>query len=165
MIRPTATAVVYLCVAPTDLRKQAASLALLVEQSLKRDVFAPEPDAALLAPVCKLYEIAEGAICRVDVVVVRYIVPAVAAWRRLKRHEPDSCDAETLQVVEFLNQTLEVPDPVPVAVTKGPNVRFINHRVLVPVRLNVDCLRIDGSSLPRHLGGGHEPTTFVVGIS
>ncbi len=41
MIRPTAAAVVYLCVAPTDLRKQAASLALLVEQSLKRDVFAP----------------------------------------------------------------------------------------------------------------------------
>jgi transposase len=41
MIRPTAGAVVYLCVAPTDLRKQAASLALLVEQSLKRDVFAP----------------------------------------------------------------------------------------------------------------------------
>ncbi|MDQ2946624.1 MAG: IS66 family insertion sequence element accessory protein TnpB, partial [Acidobacteriota bacterium] len=41
MIRPTATAVVFLCVAPTDLRKQAASLALIVEQSLKRDVFAP----------------------------------------------------------------------------------------------------------------------------
>lgn len=41
MIRPLGTALVYLCVAPTDLRKQAASLALLVEQSLKRDVFAP----------------------------------------------------------------------------------------------------------------------------
>jgi transposase len=41
MIRPTAAAAVFLCVAPTDLRKQAASLALLVEQSLKRDVFAP----------------------------------------------------------------------------------------------------------------------------
>jgi transposase len=41
MIRPTPAAVVFLCVAPTDLRKQAASLALLVEQSLKRDVFAP----------------------------------------------------------------------------------------------------------------------------
>jgi transposase len=40
VIRPSAGAVVYLCVAPTDLRKQAASLALLVEQSLKRDVFA-----------------------------------------------------------------------------------------------------------------------------
>ena len=41
MIRPSAGAVVYLCVAPTDLRKQAASLALLVEQSSKREVFAP----------------------------------------------------------------------------------------------------------------------------
>ncbi len=39
MIRPTAAAVVYPCVAPTDLRKQAASLALLVEQSLKRNIF------------------------------------------------------------------------------------------------------------------------------
>ena len=37
MIRPIASATVYLCVAPIDLRKQAASLALLVEQSLKRD--------------------------------------------------------------------------------------------------------------------------------
>ena len=33
MIRPSAAAVVYLCVAPTGLRKQAASLALLVEQA------------------------------------------------------------------------------------------------------------------------------------
>jgi len=41
VIRPIAAAVVYLCVAPTDLRKQAASLALLVEQGLKRDIFAP----------------------------------------------------------------------------------------------------------------------------
>jgi transposase len=39
VIRPTAATVVYLCVAPTDLRKQAASLALLVEQSLKRNIF------------------------------------------------------------------------------------------------------------------------------
>jgi transposase len=41
VIRPIPSATVYLCVAAIDLRKQAASLALLVEQSLKRDVFAP----------------------------------------------------------------------------------------------------------------------------
>jgi transposase len=41
MIRPSAAAVVYLCVAPTDLRKQATSLALLVEQGLKRNIFEP----------------------------------------------------------------------------------------------------------------------------
>ena len=39
MIRPTAGAVGYRVVAPADLRKQGASLALLVEQSLKRNIF------------------------------------------------------------------------------------------------------------------------------
>ena len=37
MIRPTAAAVVYLCVAPTDLRKQAASLVLGIAAKALRD--------------------------------------------------------------------------------------------------------------------------------
>jgi transposase len=39
MIRPTAEVAVYLCLEPVDMRKQAASLALLIEQSLGRAVF------------------------------------------------------------------------------------------------------------------------------
>lgn len=39
MIRPTAEVAVYLCIEPVDMRKQAATLALLVEQSLGRAVF------------------------------------------------------------------------------------------------------------------------------
>lgn len=41
MIRPSAEVAVYLCVAPVDMRKQAASLALLVEQSLGGNIFEP----------------------------------------------------------------------------------------------------------------------------
>jgi len=41
MMRPSAEVTVYLCVAPVDGRKQAASLALLVEQSLGHNVFEP----------------------------------------------------------------------------------------------------------------------------
>lgn len=41
MIRPRADVAVYLCVAPVDMRKQAASLALLVEQSLQGNIFEP----------------------------------------------------------------------------------------------------------------------------
>ena len=41
MMRPGAEVTVYLCVTPVDGRKQAASLALLVEQSLGHDVFEP----------------------------------------------------------------------------------------------------------------------------
>ena len=39
MIRPSGDVAVYLCVVPVDMRKQAASLALLIEQSLGLDVF------------------------------------------------------------------------------------------------------------------------------
>jgi transposase len=41
MMRPAPEVTVYLCVAPVDMRKQAASLALLVEQSLGHNVFEP----------------------------------------------------------------------------------------------------------------------------
>ncbi len=39
MIRPEPSVAVYLCLEPVDMRKQAASLALLIEQSLGRNVF------------------------------------------------------------------------------------------------------------------------------
>jgi len=39
MMRPEAHAAVYVCVTPVDMRKQAATLALIVEQTLKRNIF------------------------------------------------------------------------------------------------------------------------------
>ena len=39
MMRPAPEVRVYLCVSPVDMRKQATSLALLVEQSLGHEVF------------------------------------------------------------------------------------------------------------------------------
>ncbi|MBK6348612.1 MAG: IS66 family insertion sequence element accessory protein TnpB [Proteobacteria bacterium] len=41
MMRPGPEVAVYLCAAPVDMRRQANGLALLVEQGLQRDVFAP----------------------------------------------------------------------------------------------------------------------------
>jgi transposase len=41
MMRPDANVAVFVCVAPVDMRKQAATLALIVEQSLKRNIFEP----------------------------------------------------------------------------------------------------------------------------
>lgn len=39
MIRPAADVAVYLCIEPVDMRKQAATLALLIEHALGRAVF------------------------------------------------------------------------------------------------------------------------------
>src|ERR1039457_1254155 len=41
MMRPAAHVAVFVCVAPVDMRKQAATLALIVEQTLKRNIFEP----------------------------------------------------------------------------------------------------------------------------
>jgi transposase len=41
MMRPEAHAAVFICVRPVDMRKQAATLALIVEQTLKRNIFEP----------------------------------------------------------------------------------------------------------------------------
>jgi transposase len=41
MMRPDGQVTVFVCVAPVDMRKQAATLALIVEQTLKRNVFEP----------------------------------------------------------------------------------------------------------------------------
>ena len=38
MMRPDANVAVYVCVTPVDMRKQAATLALIVEQTLKRNI-------------------------------------------------------------------------------------------------------------------------------
>lgn len=41
MMRPDAQIAVFICVTPVDMRKQAATLALVVEQALKRNIFEP----------------------------------------------------------------------------------------------------------------------------
>jgi transposase len=41
MMRPDPQVAVFVCVTPVDMRKQAATLALIVEQTLKRNIFEP----------------------------------------------------------------------------------------------------------------------------
>ena len=41
MMRAEADVAVYVCVTPVDMRKQANTLALIVEQALKRNIFEP----------------------------------------------------------------------------------------------------------------------------
>jgi transposase len=41
MMRADANVAVYVCVTPVDMRKQASTLALLVEQALKKNIFEP----------------------------------------------------------------------------------------------------------------------------
>ena len=89
-------------------------------------------DAALLAAMGELDEIAERAVARIDAVIVGDVVAVVLARRGLKRHQPDRGDAESMQVVDAAQQPLEVADTITVRVHIGANGKAINHTILVP---------------------------------
>jgi hypothetical protein len=95
-----------------------------------------DADPTLLAAMGELDEIAERAVARVNAIVVRDVVAVILAGRRLKRHQPDRGDAESLQIVEPPQQSLEVPDAVAVRIHIGADGKAINDTVLVPEIVN-----------------------------
>ena len=84
-------------------------------------------------------EIPSRAVARIDVAVIGDVVAIVAEWRWIERLDPDSRDAERLDVVQLLRQPAEVTDAVVVAVEESANVQLVDDRIAVPRRV-VDLL-------------------------
>jgi len=78
-------------------------------------------------------EVGEGAILRVDVVVVRDVVAEVDLRRGIDGREPDGVDAQALQIVEARGDAIEVANTVGVRVLKAARIDFVDDRVLPPV--------------------------------
>src|ERR1044071_1355491 len=89
-------------------------------------------DAALLCAVSELDEIAQCAVPWIDIVIVGDVVTAVPARRRLKRHQPDSGYAESMQIIEAPHESCEITDPVTIRVHVGVHRQAVDDRVLVP---------------------------------
>jgi hypothetical protein len=75
--------------------------------------------AALLGAVGKFDKIAEGAVTRIDAVVIGDVIAVVATGRGLERHQPDRRDAEAVQIVQPAHQPLEIADPVAIGIHVG----------------------------------------------
>src|SRR5262249_61338379 len=93
-------------------------------------------DAALLGGVRELDKIAKRAVGGIDPVVIGNVVTVVAAGGALKRHEPDSGDAEPMQIIKPPHQSLEIADAVAVRIHVGANRKAVNHGIFVPKVLN-----------------------------
>ncbi len=91
-----------------------------------------DADAPLGCCMRELDEVPEVAVARVDLVVVRDVIPVVAARRGLKGHQPDRGDPQPLQIVEAAHQSLEVPDAVGVGVHERADGEAVEDSVLVP---------------------------------
>src|ERR1700739_1487611 len=92
-------------------------------------------DATFVGRVKKRLEIGQSAVRGVDVGVVGDIVAVVAQGRRKERKQPETCDAEFLQVIQLRQEAWKVADAVVVRVGKGAHVNLIDDRVLVPQRI------------------------------
>ena len=89
-------------------------------------------NAALLAAMRELDKIAQRAVSRIDAVVIGNIVSIIPARGRLKRHQPDGCDAHALEIIQPAHQALKVADSIAIRIHVGGDRQTVDDRVLVP---------------------------------
>jgi hypothetical protein len=77
-------------------------------------------------------EVMQGTIRRMDIRVVRDIIPVIFEGGRVEGEQPEGRDPQVVQIPQLLRQPREIPYPVAVAVIKGADVQFINNRILIP---------------------------------
>src|SRR5581483_5518115 len=113
--------------------------------------------AALVGLVDERAEVLDAAVVRVDRVVVRDDVAAVAERRCVHRQQPDAVDPEPLEVVELLRQPAEVAGSVVVPVEEAADVDLVEDGPLEPQRVGLEPLaglaHRMGPVEPRELGG------------
>ena len=92
-------------------------------------------------------EIAERAVHRIDIFVIRDVIAEIDLGRGKTRGNPDSVDAKIFQIIEFGGYAIQIADAIVVAVEKCADVDLVNYRALVP-----GCI----------LSGGQIPSPGVV---
>ncbi len=90
------------------------------------------PQAAFLGLLDEAPEILHRPEIGIDVAIVGDVVAVVASGRGIEWQQPQSGDAEILQVAEFFGQPGEIADAVIVAVGKRLDVQLIDNGILVP---------------------------------
>ena len=84
----------------------------------------------------QLVEIFHGSECRVDRLVVGYIVAVVFPWRCVKRREPYGRRSEFFYIVELRNDAAYVAHSVVVRVHEAERIYLIDNRFFIPIGLS-----------------------------
>src|SRR5215470_27185 len=85
-----------------------------------------------MGSVQKFLEVFQRTVTRMNVDVVRNVVPVIPQRRRKERKQPEAGHSEILQIIELLQQAWKIPDAVAIAVEKRFHMGFIDDRVFVP---------------------------------
>ena len=90
---------------------------------------------SLLTAMRELDKIAQGAVARIDSIVVRDIVAVIFQGRGVKRQQPDGRYPKVSQIIQLCRQSWKITDTVAIAVQESTHVDFINDRIFIPNRV------------------------------
>ena len=75
-----------------------------------------------------------------DGLIVANVIAVVIIRRFVHRTNPDDVDAEVFQVIEFVDDALNIANPVPVRIIKTARVDLISDSFFPPV--SFQCFRL-----------------------
>ena len=99
-------------------------------------------NAALLCAMGKLDEIAEGAVARIDIVIVGDVIAVVAAWRSLERHQPNRGHPKSMQIIQAPHKSLEIANAVAVGIHVCADGKAVDYCVFIPEIVNHPCMEL-----------------------
>ena len=100
-----------------------------------QDQFDDHPQSALVRLVQEGLEVLQRAVARMDVRVVRDVVPIVPERRWIHGLYPETVHPERFEIVQLRREPDEIADAVGVAVGERLDVELVEDGVLVPQRI------------------------------
>ena len=86
-----------------------------------------------MCPVKNFPECIQSAVIRVNIHIIRNVISEVRIGRGIDRGEPDRVHTEALDVIQFLQHSIQIPDSIAVSVAKTARPDLIYGHFLVPM--------------------------------
>ena len=126
-IAPDVPVALRICFRRTRLHEPRMLIRTVVHHKIENN-----PHAFLLALRHHGIEVLQRPIHRIDILVIRYVIPEIHLWRREAGRNPNRVHAQVVQVPHFRFDTLEISNAVVVAVSKAARIELVKHRTLPP---------------------------------
>ena len=100
----------------------------------------------LLASSLQAIKVRHRSKLRIDTLKVGNVIAEIDLRRRIKRRNPDRVNAEILQIVKMLRDSVEVADSIAVGIAETARIDLVNDRMPPPALIR--CRSISSGSMP-----------------
>jgi hypothetical protein len=89
---------------------------------------------SLVGLLKEMFQIFIASIAGRHLAVIRHIIPCIPKGGEIAGIQPEGVAAQLPDIVQFSDNTWNIPDSVPVAVTKTLGINFIKYTIFQPIR-------------------------------